>query len=252
MKLDFMTDEEYRKYLEALARKHVKPGQLYKSRPDSVTVEQLAYDIERLSSANRLLRAVRERSDNPVLLNELSRDLRKLHENRVANDVIDAMEAIGMLDALDEAPEVTFENLRWSAIPPDDIQLLARAGVDDPESEITILIRQQQMWAFYRASRIPSEIARQVPAELLHAAEAVDSLPSQVNQPVPKSERKKRKLFNGIGKLLSGMVTGGSNILLAAGTFIAPNPATAYLAMGSSAVAILYMGQGIGDLRGEG
>jgi hypothetical protein len=251
MKTDSMTDDEYREYLLALARKHLNPGQLYKVRPEGRAVEQLAYDIERLSSANRLLRAVRERSDNPVLLNELSQDLRKLHQSQVANNVINAMEAIGMLDALDEAPQVTFENLRRSAIPPEDIQILARAGVDDPEAEITTLLHQQ-MWTFYRVSRRPSEIAHQVPDELLHAAEEVDRLPSQITQPVPQPERKKRKLFNGIGKLLSGMVTGGSNILLAAGTFIAPNPATAYLAMGSSAVAILYMGQGIGDLRGEG
>lgn len=238
-----MTDDEYREYLVALARKHLKPGQLYNLRPAGGAVEQLAQDIERLSSTNRLLRVVRERSDNPMLLNELSQDLRRLHETGVADDVVTAMDKTGILDALDEAPEI-FEHLRRSAIPPDDIQLLSRAGVEDPEAEISILLRRRRYFYPYE---FPSQVAHAVPDELLQAAKRVE----QINKPEPQPERKKRKLFNGIGKLLSGTITGAGNILLAAGTFVAPNPATAYLAMGSSAVAILYMGQGIGDLRGE-
>ena len=61
----------------------------------------------------------------------------------------------------------------------------------------------------------------------------------------------KKKLFNGIGKILAGMVTAGGNLLLATGTLVAPNPATAYGVIASSALAIGGIFQGLGDLRGE-
>lgn len=70
------------------------------------------------------------------------------------------------------------------------------------------------------------------------------------NKPV-EPETKKRKIFNGVGKLLAGAVTAAGNVLLATGTVVAPNPATAYAAIGSSALAIGSLLQGMGDLRGE-
>ena len=67
----------------------------------------------------------------------------------------------------------------------------------------------------------------------------------------PPTEGKKRKILNGIGKILSGTVAGAGNLLLATGTIVAPNPATAYAVIGSSALAVGSICQGIGDLRGE-
>ena len=64
-------------------------------------------------------------------------------------------------------------------------------------------------------------------------------------------EKKKRKVLNGVGKILAGAVTGIGNVLLATGTIAAPNPATAYGVIGSSALAIGSICQGMGDLRGE-
>jgi hypothetical protein len=155
------------------------------------------------------------------------------------------MDTSGMLAALDEAPEITFGNLRRSAIPDEDIQLLARAGVDEPEAEINILIHSGPK--VFVVKQPPSEVVRQAPDELKRAADRIE----QMNQPGDNQPPKKRKLFNGIGKLLAGTITGAGNLLLAMGTVAAPNPATAYLAMGSSAIAALYIGQGVGDLRGE-
>jgi hypothetical protein len=59
------------------------------------------------------------------------------------------------------------------------------------------------------------------------------------------------KIFNGIAKILAGAVTAAGNLLLATGTVIAPNPATAYGVIASSAIAVGSMCQGIGYLRGE-
>lgn len=70
--------------------------------------------------------------------------------------------------------------------------------------------------------------------------------------PQPIALRLRReKIFNGIGKILAGAVAAAGNLLLATGTIVAPNPATAYGVIGSSALAVGSICQGIGDLRGE-
>ena len=83
-----------------------------------------------------------------------------------------------------------------------------------------------------------------------HAVETLREAASQL-QPAGPPPAKKRKLFNGIGKILAGAVMGAGNTLLACGPFVAPNPATAYTALGSAALAVGSMSQGIGDIRGE-
>ena len=49
---------------------------------------------------------------------------------------------------------------------------------------------------------------------------------------------KKRKILNGIGKILGGAIAGAGNVLLLFGTIVAPNPATGYGAIASSAIAL--------------
>lgn len=53
--------------------------------------------------------------------------------------VADSMEAVGIMDALDEAPEIVFEHLRLSVVPEQDIDLFRQAGFAHPEAEITII-----------------------------------------------------------------------------------------------------------------
>src|SRR5262249_35276052 len=155
-------------------------------------------------------------------------------------------EDTGVLAALDELPEVTFGELRRSAIPEEDVDLLFRSGVNNPEEEIKLVIQ----YARYRISRFhahepyPSKYASDAQPNLNRAADRVEKIDD-----VPPA--KKRKLFNGIGRLLGGAITAGGNLLLLTGIFVAPNPATAYLALGSSALGITSIAQGIGDLRGE-
>jgi hypothetical protein len=70
-------------------------------------------------------------------------------------------------------------------------------------------------------------------------------------QPAPQVEPKKRKLLNGIGKLLGGAVTGLGNTLLWTGMLAAPNPAIGYTAIACGGLAISMFLAGLGDLRGE-
>jgi len=130
-----------------------------------------------------------------------------------------------------------------------DILVAGVAGIEDPEAEITLIIHYSRKRLGHSEAR-PSETVRQAQEELKRAADRVDKIPPDSNLS-DQPEKKKRKIFNGIGKILAGTITGAGNLLLAAGTVVAPNPATAYGVIGSSALAVGGICQGIGDLRGE-
>jgi hypothetical protein len=240
-----MTDDEYREYLDALARRHLKPGWLRRFSPGGAA-EHLTYAIEHLSSTARFVRLVADRPDNASLLKELVQEI----NNAYVEHIFNAMEYSGVLAALDEDPETTFPNLRRSVIPEEDAYLLRYAGVEDADAEMTILIHYARNHVG-RQDSSPSSIAHEAQTELKHAAARVEQLAlALASQPDAQPAPKKRKLFNGIGKILAGTVTAAGNLLLATGTVIAPNPATAYGVIGSSAMAIGGVFQGIGDLRG--
>ncbi|HKD84612.1 MAG TPA: hypothetical protein VKB58_07680 [Terriglobales bacterium] len=264
-----MTDEEYRDYLVALAQKHLKAAWFQ----NRASVEgSLGPAIEQLSSTARFTKMALERRDDPAMTQTLSQELRTNAGN--CKVVIQHMRDSGILDALDEAPEITFGEIRKSAIPAEDIQLLKRCGVDYPEAEIitvTELIRRR--WVQFPGR--PSTIAEQAPEDFMRAADLILSVGQQpgapavagVATPYPAAAtpgaqpavapipgevtNKKKKLLNGIGKILVGVVAGAGNVLLLTGTILAPNPATAYGAITSSAMALGTIFQGAGDLRGE-
>lgn len=232
-----MTDEEYREYLTALALRHMDVGWLHAGTPD---MRVMGYDIDRLSSASRFLATVHDRSENRVLVKELAQELRNLHLEHVINE----MERSGVLSALDESPEITFGELRRSAIPPEDVRLLARSGIHEADAEITLLIHYARK-RIGTPQAVPSEIVREAESALHLAAAKLE------NAAVPQPANKKRKLFSGIGKLLGGTITAAGNLLLATGTLVGPNPATAYLVIGSSAIAVASIGEGVELLRGD-
>jgi hypothetical protein len=233
-----MTDVEFRQWLHALARKHVKVTRL----PDPEYGADLRREIEWLSSLARFCDVVSERAHKEVLVKALFDEL----SETPLDPVIDALDNAGVLAALDELPEITFGQLRRSAIPEFDVDLLSRAGVRDPEAEIAIIIGYAGQ-RLSHPSRLPSEAVRGAQAEVNRAAHQLVATPTEQ----PDAMRKKRKILTGIGKVLTGAVTGAGNLLLATGTIIAPNLAMAYAVIGSSALAVGSIFQGLGDLRGE-
>ena len=233
-----MTDAEYQELLDALARKHLR----FRTIRHRIETEEIAFLIERLSATSRLTLAAADRPDSEDLRHALTDELRRAP----VNIAVGWMERAGVIDALEEGDDLIFENLRRSAIPAEDVDLLRDAGVRDPEAEITILIRYTQRHVGRHGTR---------PADVL--ASANDRIParggslsesSNVEMPRPAI---KRKIFSGIGKILAGTVTGLGNTLLGLGTVVAPNPATAYGVIASAAIAVGSVCQGIGDLRGE-
>jgi hypothetical protein len=119
-----MTDSEYINFLRALAGKHLRP-----SINRQLDVVEMRTELERLSKASRLLKVL-QRDDVVLVTPDVSLMygfLNQLGDNSVTK-AADIMDEVGILPALDDAPSIVFGELRRSAVPPDDIDILKRAG----------------------------------------------------------------------------------------------------------------------------
>jgi len=246
-----VTDDQYKQFLNLLAHDYLRAEE-FRRNADGKDIERLRSQVESIAWTARLNDLVKDglSKDGPNNI-DLVRVLEKQLRDAPIHDVHEAMYRIGMLDALDDSKGVVFANLRRSAIPEEDVELLRSAGAENPELVIGLAIDYGQRRianADRRPSHIPSDAEKELGNAVKELSNSVDRLKDEVRQ---GKAPKKRKLFNGIGKILSGTVAGGGNVLLALGTLAAPNPATGYAAIGSGALAIGLMGQGIGDLRGE-
>jgi len=241
-----MTDQEYVKFLTALAAKHVYPRGI----PEPDKLERLHDKMKNLIQISRQVQDLRaelterrQRGDGgpPKEL------LYKLSEAPVF-DGFDAMDDLGILEALDDAQDAVFTNLRRSAIPDEDVQFLSRAGIENPELEITITIEyaKRRMGSWREGARELQDI-RHIKPEMAGRLDKAYSTPPKD----PETPPKKRKILNGIGKILGGAIAGTGNVLLLCGTIMAPNPATGAGAIASAAIAVASVMQGAGDLRGE-
>lgn len=236
-----MTDTEYERFLTALARKHVSSPI---GPPDEVArLENKLREMIRLS--REVQDARRPAMDKDAQTKEAARSLFYALQDRREEPVLtaqSAMERAGILAALEDAPDAVFGNLRASAIPQEDLQLLYRAGIEDPELEIAIAVEYAKARGLRAAPQGISERLYEIEKMQRDVAEQLAK-----GAPPPK----KRKILNGIGKILGGAIAGTGNVLLLCGTILAPNPATGAGAIASGAVAVASIFQGAGDLRGE-
>lgn len=244
-----MSDDEYRAFLDALARKYLRLARL--RRHHRLEFDHLHYELERVSKLRRLAAVSEEDFNNEKLLSALANAL----SNAYLAGCLDALEESGALRAIEEDPITLFANLRRTAIPDEDAELLRQAGHLDPEAEITLIIHYARTHLGNRNwERDPTDSVREAP-ELVKGAgnrlEAIASKKEKDSSSEGSVEKKKRKLFNGVGKVLSGAVIGTGNLLLGTGSIVAPNPAIAYGIIGSCALAVGSICQGVGDLRGE-
>ena len=247
-----MTDEEYQRLLSALAGKHLRGLHANRQRGPVLPEESLRVRLEEISSLARLVNAAAaDRRDDDELHHLLARRLR---EDSPIENATDAMDAVGLLDALDDAPAVVFGEFRRQVVPAEDVEMLKRAGFTDDEIEILLALAVEYA---HRLGAEPYFVpptnyheVRRATAVLEDAARVLREATDRLSAP-PEAPKKKRKLFNGIGKLLGGAVMGVGNALVATGTILAPNPATGSIAIASGAGAIASLMAGIGDLRGE-
>jgi hypothetical protein len=239
-----MTDEEYLHFLTALAGKHLR-------NPLRVDLIEPRFVLDRVSGTSHFLKAVMHH-DDPALLNGLINALEGLSfrdvEYSPVNITVTYMETSGILDALDDAPDLVLGELRRSSIPREDEAFLRSAGFDTNDIEVLLTLAVHRAHALALSGKLPSDIAEEATKALPTALQALRPPPTQ-EDPLPP--RKKRKILNGIGKLLGGAAAGIGNVALVASTLTAPNPATGAAAIASGGVAVSSFFAGLGDLRGE-
>ena len=246
-----MSDTEFREFLDALARKHLRLSQWH--RKHFMEMDHLSHLLRNLQNHRRLLSVAEQDIDDRELLEVLAKRLEYSYISGVLHD----MERCGVFAALEEDPQTLFANLRRSAIPDEDIEMLRAAGVDDPEAEILLIIHYcrthlgQNRYSPNLNAPDLVEVARKAEPLLKQAANLLGGGKGEATPSDQPDGKKKRKWLNGIGKILSGGVLGAGNVLLGCGGVIAPNPAIAYGVIGSCAVAVGSICQGAGDLRGE-
>jgi predicted signal transduction protein with EAL and GGDEF domain len=165
-----VTDEEYRELLDALGRRHLRLGVLDRHGPMG-ELHHLAYELDRLSSLSRFVKAVAERSEDRRMYRSLGDEL----GNAYIRSVTEEMERAGVVDALDDAGAVVFQNLRRSAIPEEDREILRRAGVEDPEAEISPIVHCMRHHVGTRDTRA-STIATTAEEELKRIAERLQQM----------------------------------------------------------------------------
>ena len=239
-----MNGKEYREFLAAVEKRHVRIAHPFYGLDG---VLSLKWQIERLTSQARLIHALEGRHEEtawyPPLRNALGNRLLVPVEW-----VADIMHQAGITAALDEHGEIIFSSLSREFIPNEDIALLQSAGLYDAEAEVTIIIHHLRQTARSRGI-LASTVLSEAPARL---NDAIETLPMVVSDAGTKeTEKKPRKYFTGIGRILSGAIAGAGNLMIGIGTIPASGGATAGAVIASSALAVGLMSQGIGDLRGE-
>jgi hypothetical protein len=222
-----MTDDEYNRFLVALAGKH-EIG--FSPLQGNYNAQQ---ELNRLSQIVRLLKAAQSRPEDTQSTALLREEL----QTRPLDPVRSLMSQAGLLDAVDDAPAVFFREFRRSAVPPEDYEILKRAGITDDEIEIMLVLAEEEA----RMCAHPEFRSEKL---LQDASDALSQSDLLTNP-----SKKKRKIFNGIGKILGGAVAGVGNTMIAAGAIVVPAAGAAAIA--SAGLAITSICGGIGDLRGE-
>jgi len=236
-----MTDDEYISFLQALATKHLSP--VGRRHPTDLLQEiaHLRQDLEAVSRLARLFKVVMDRPEDYSLASRFFEELVGL--SSPVHRVESALLLSKLSDALDDAGEVVFGELRRGSVPADDITFLRQAGFTDDEIEVFLSIAISE--AHWLARRSLEFRTISLPLEFKICLNKLPEPKELMQSP------KKRKIFNGIGKILGGSVAGIGNALMATGTILAPNPATAYGAIASAGIAVSGIFSGLGDLRGE-
>ncbi len=248
-----MTDEEYAAVLRALAAKHLRSPRSRGSVNPDVPWQKRVDEVYALA---RLVNAVAaDPAPDRQLLELIGQKLKQVKPVRIAET---ALEDVGILSALEDAPLLVLGQFRRTAFPTEDIAFLRRAGFTDDEIEVlvqTVVLYNEQSallstsWSSDRETQIETKVV--TPSQALQSgAIALDKAADELARG-PEQPAKKRKLFNGIGKLLAGSVMGLGNALVATGAILSPNPAIGSVAIASGAAAVGSILAGIGDLRGE-
>jgi hypothetical protein len=230
-----MSDAEYTEFLDAVGKKYLTPSRL-----DPKLVANLNQRNEDLILACRLSLALEDQPKKFALYAPLADEL------GATDDIAETLQQSGVMEGLDAHRETIFPNLRKSAIPNEDLELLRQAGFRHPDAELALSIQSAKA-NFTQDTALPSEMLKQAVDELKEASKALKEIANKREKPKPK------KFFTGISKLSGGLLGAGGNLAMWLGLIPAVPAAllTAPAFLTSCAGGIVLLGGGIGDLKGE-
>jgi hypothetical protein len=239
-------------FLEAVARRDLDLSL------SASEVADLRRAMSQLASTARLVHAAADRPHDSSMDESIGRELLAAAESRA----FDVFERTGVAEILDDNGRLVLQEMEVSTVPPEDEAFLAQCGIKAPKAEIVISVtrlkagywlmgesqggqRRLETRQIIEYSR--TEVVRTSSA-LLQREEETEEAP---RVPTTNEPKKRKKYFNGIGKILSGVVAGTGNVLIGTGAIAATGGAAVAGVIASAAVSVGVIMQGIGDLRGE-
>lgn len=222
-------------------------------------VADLRRAMSQLSSTARLVHAAADRPHDSSMDASIGHELLAAAESPAFR----VFERTGITEILDDNGDLVIRELEVSTVPPEDEGFLAQCGVKDPKAEIVISMTRLKAGYWPAVETQPdgkrrfgtgllidysrTEVIRTSKAMLQREEEAQDAH----KVPTTDEPKKRKKYFNGIGKILSGVVAGTGNVLIGTGAIPATGGAAVAGVIASAAVSVGVIMQGIGDLRGE-
>lgn len=207
--------------------------------------------MTKLSATARLAHVAADRPNDTSMDESLAKELRVAAHSRA----FDVFERTRIAEILDENGALVFQEITRESVPTEDLEFLAQCGIKEPEAEITISLRRLKAgyWMMSEDGRSTARILEHSRMQILHVAEGLSQQDAQQKPAVSEgqSSKKRRKIFNGVGKILSGVVAGTGNVLMGIGAVPAAGGVAAPAVIASAAASIGIIMQGIGDLRGE-
>ena len=226
------------------------------------------YELDQLARAWRVVRAVDNGLDPVAFTDEFMRQTMQDTEQAVRRSS-EVLREVDLLPLLDHQYDLMAEHLRVTDLPPQEIPILAAHGFDINENDLVRVIYRVRHTSHPRSHReiTPSRAFSQAQESLQeaqnvyaqneanqrqHAVAIAEAEGTQGRRPQPP-ERKKPRVFKGLGQLVQGAAMTLADVGLAVGAFPFPvSPETqSWGALASITAGVGSVMNGIGDLRGE-
>jgi len=249
-------NKEVEEFLNALGRRDLDLDL------SSDEIQGLKRAMEKIASTARLAHAIAERPQQTEMYECLGKELHRIGDSLAFR----VFQRTQLTEVLNDNGQQIFQQISIIDIPVEDQDFLKDCGIKNPKDEMTIsLAKLKNGYWFYleetknptNRSRAPIEAVMDMAQERLSAASAdlgrVQAQQNDNTDDLSSAPRrhKPRKYFNGIGKILSGVVAGTGNVLIGVGAIPASGGAATAGVIASAALSIGIVMQGIGDLRGE-
>lgn len=238
-----MTEKEYIEFLEAVAGEYISLDHGHPHwGPEGPSY--LLDHIDELTSLARFVKIAEERTGNELLLKALGSDLE--HVGFRLQSVVNALDETGINEALDAYGETILANFRGSVVPEEDLNILRRAGIEHPEAVMRLVEVRAEYFSKLAATRDfrPSSVIKTAKSELETASK-------QLQAEASNNEKKPRKWFKGISKVLAGGAGALGNVLLGVGAIPVATPIGAAAVLSSCTGAIVLIGDGLEAIRGN-